>query len=214
MTTASKRPSTASTIATYCETNGISPEQAISILSRVRVVDPSEYRPASRNHNQGSERGSAAIDQSFRSYGVNRGIAVANNREAFCGSHALQSAIDTQAATEIIEVDVSGSSLVASRRIDIPDGADKLAIAAALADNLSHEHNFRIEPVQLKADLEFLSQVRFDMPKVILSPIDIENFLMPLPTEPEQEEEKSPGTGNKEINCQCPNCGTEFIRQL
>lgn len=141
------------------------------------MVDPSEYQPSTRNSNQGSERGVAAIESSVQSYGLHRGIAVTNDRMAFAGSHALSAAIGSATATEILEVDVTGTTLVASRRVDIPNANDARAIAAGLADNLTGRLNFTIEPVQLKADLAFLSEVKFDMPKVILSQIDIEGFL-------------------------------------
>ena len=159
------------------DSQGISAQQAIDILSRVRIVEPTEYQPNTRNHNKGTVRGDTAIDDSVSKYGLHRGIAVADNGEAFAGSHLLQSAIDRSAAAEVIEVAVTGDTLVVSKRVDIRDGSDPKAIAAGLADNLTHQRNFEFDVPQFALDISELKSIGLDLPRSILTPDEIKGII-------------------------------------
>jgi len=216
MPNTSKRTITIESLATFLEQQGINPYDAMSILSRTRIQKPEDYAPNSRNHNQGTERGNAAIDASVSSYGLHRSIAVAENREAFAGSHLLQSAIETGTASEVIEVDVTGDTLVAVKRVDIQDGDDPKAIAAGIADNLTHERNFTVNPVQLKVDIVQLESIGMPIPKVIVTPLELSEMISGAALNQGDPEDGDPGNrsgGRGEMECTCPACGHSFIRQ-
>jgi hypothetical protein len=190
---------------------GISAQQAIDILSRVRVVEPTEYQPNTRNHNKGTVRGDTAIDDSVSKYGLHRGIAVADNGEAFAGSHLLQSAIYRSAASEVIEVAVTGDTLVVSKRVDIRDGDDPKAIAAGLADNLTHQRNFEFDVPQFALDISELKSIGLDLPRSILTSDEIKE-IVEGGREDDQNDEDHRSAGSREVQCVCPNCGHEFIK--
>lgn len=190
---------------------GITAQQAIDILSRVRIVEPTEYQPNTRNHNKGTVRGDSAIDDSVSKYGLHRGIAVADNGEAFAGSHLLQSAIDRSAASEVIEVAVTGDTLVVSKRVDIRDGDDPKAIAAGLADNLTHQRNFEFDVPQFALDTSALAAIGLNLPRSIITPDEIKEVIQGV-SENDGNDEDHRSAGRREVQCVCPNCGHEFIK--
>lgn len=193
------------------ESQGISAQQAIDILSRVRIVEPTEYQPNTRNHNKGTVRGDTAIDDSVSKYGLHRGIAVADNGEAFAGSHLLQSAIDRSAASEVIEIAATGRTLVVTKRVDIRDGDDPKAIAAGLADNLTHQRNFEFDVPQFALDTSALAAIGLNLPRSIITPDEITGIIQGV-TEDDGKNDGNDKRGKRDVHCVCPNCGHEFVK--
>ena len=107
-------------------------------LTRRKITD---YQPNPRNHNQGSERGSGMIEQSFRDYGAGRSLLADKNGVLIAGIE------------DVIEIETDGKTLVVVKRKDLDLTTDHKAIELGYMDNRANEVSYTLDPVQLDEDI-------------------------------------------------------------
>lgn len=110
-------------------------------ITRRKVTD---YKPAERNANAGTERGRKMIEQSVEEDGIGRGIVAVDDDTIIAGSHALQEIADA-GFEEVIEVETDGKTLVVTKRRDWSDEDQPEAQRYALRDNRTTELNLSWE---------------------------------------------------------------------
>lgn len=105
------------------------------------------------NANKGSERGTAAIEDSLEKVGAARSIVVDCEGRILAGNHVHQKAVER--GLGMIVVDTTGHDLVVVRRLDVDAHEDpKLAREIAYRDNRAGELNLTWDAEQLTADME------------------------------------------------------------
>lgn len=186
------------------------------VTVRLRPLGAYETNP--HNTNRGSERGVAAIEHSVQDTGWGRGIVVAGDGTIVGGNHATEAAEATEAIAAWIEVETTGNVGVATRRIDWTDARSPEAIRAGLADNRTSQLNFNLDLTSLASDLESLAEVNVSIPKLYYTPDELTDIGVNRNFEPASQAQQAQLDATKlkppkEINCTCPSCGHEFIRQ-
>ena len=93
-----------------------------------------------RNANKHTEQGDALVEKSIKELGLGRGIVADRNGKIIGGNKTFEKAI-AAGHTKIIEVEVTGDTLVVSKRMDLDlDGEGESGMRArqmALIDNSS-----------------------------------------------------------------------------
>lgn len=171
----------------------------------------SNFRPQRVNANKHTPRGLGLLDKSMSENGFIGAMTSAADGEIFDGSARLETAYERFGeGVEPIIVDADGTRPIIVRRIDIPSADDPKAKKLAIAAN-------RIASVDLDWDAEILASIADE---VDISDMFFDDELAAIvssesvQSEDDSQEESELGQGMpKEINCTCPNCGHEFVRQ-
>ena len=181
---------------------------ADDIYDRVTARKVSDLIPDDRNANQGTERGNFMLTQSLEKFGAGRSILLDKHGRVIAGNktHAKFGELGLE---DVIVVQTDGKQLVAVQRTDIeldsPAGRE-----LALADN-------RVGEVNLSWDTEALAELGEDIDLTPWFTADeIEGWGEEVPDfEPvgEDEQGRLDQIEPKEIDCVCPNCGHQFIKQ-
>lgn len=161
------------------------------------------------NANLGTDRGRKLLAQSLEKYGAGRSIVVDRNLQAIAGNKTLQAAIDL--GLDITTVKTSGDRLLVLIREDLDLETDEKARLLAYADNRTSEVGLQWDTELLQVDLDSgldLSGLWNEAELTLLQALD-PNFVLPEP-EPKEKKERKP----KEISCQCPECGAEFVKVI
>lgn len=101
----------------------------------------SDFQLDSQNFNEGTERGSFAIERSMREYGFARPIVAAADGTIIAGNHAFETA-GRIGITKIKYIETSGDEIIVHKRTDL-DSNDPRARMLALADNRTAELNLQ-----------------------------------------------------------------------
>ena len=121
-----------------------------AIIRKRKLTDYDQNR---RNHNKGTERGGALLEQSFERYGAGRSLLADAEGRLIAGNHAQQAAVDA-GLTDVIEVETSGNELVVVRRRDLNLDTDTRAVEMGYLDNMAQVRDFDLDALQVLADLE------------------------------------------------------------
>lgn len=171
----------------------------------------SNFRPQRVNANKHTPRGLGLLDKSMSENGFIGAMTSAADGEIFDGSARLETAYERFGEdVEPIIVDADGTRPIIVRRVDIPSADDPKAKKLAIAAN-------RIASVDLDWDAEILANLAEE---IDISDMFFDDELAAIvssesvQSEDDSQEESELGQGMpKEINCTCPNCGHEFIKQ-
>ena len=175
-------------------------------LIKARIAD---FIPDDKNANQGTDRGEVMLQTSIAKFGAGRSILIDKNNRIIGGNKTWSKA-DLEGLQDAIIVETDGKQLVAVKRTDI-DLDTPLGREMAVADN-------RTGQVNLNWDYEILGELSDD--------VDLEDWFTEeemkgwdteVPNfEPvgEDEQGRLDQIQPKEIDCVCPNCGHEFIKQI
>lgn len=180
----------------------------------LRVRGAEAYLPNLQNTNQGTERGKAAIDDSLRQSGFHRSIVVSADDTVINGNHAYAAASELGVVASWVEIEVEGDVGVVTKRIDWESAQDPKAIVAALADNRTSELNFVIDPQALAEAIEVLRVEEVEVARTIYTPEEFGELIEAIGVSEPVAEEEQGRANSKEVDCVCPNCGHEFIRQI
>lgn len=167
----------------------------------------SQFRPQLKNANGHTQRGMGMLDRSISKGGWIGAITTAADNEVFDGSARLEVVYERFGEdADPIVLDIDGTRPVVLRRIDIPTADHPQAKELAIAANRVAQVNLDwVEPELREAHEE----------------IGLDDWFLPeemkdwgVESEGDGDGDRPPGGGGKEIDCVCPNCGHEFIRQL
>jgi len=180
-------------------------------MSKAKI---SEFRPQAKNANKHTQRGLGQLSNIVGSDGWMSAITVCNDGETIDGSARLETAYEIFGdEVEPIIVRSRGDRPIIHIREDIESADDPRAIKLSVAAN-------RIAQIDLDWDVEVLKEwdEEIDLSSMFFDG-EIESMLGSdeLPDfQPSSQETQ----GNldeikpKEIDCQCPNCGHQFIKIL
>jgi len=178
----------------------------------------SDFTTQKRNTNRHKPRGMGMLDNTIAQLGWIGAITTAANDETFAGSARLETAQGRFGEDlEPIVFDIDGTRPVVLRRIDIPTADDPRAIKLGVADN-------RISEINYDPDIELLLEIDEE---IGLSDLYFEDELAAL-VEADRNQEETPEfelvdmetqgrldqIQPKEVDCQCPQCGHQFIKLL
>lgn len=171
----------------------------------------SDFRPQQQNANKHTPRGLGMLDDAIAKEGWITAITVTADGEAIDGSARLEAAAERFGVdVEPIVVESKGDRPIIHIRRDIPSADDPRARQLSIAAN-------RIAEVDLEWDLEVLEDWGDD---INLREFWGENELINLmsDSQPTEEELDEMGMGGdreaKEVECKCPSCGHEFVKQM
>lgn len=116
---------------------------------QIRTI--ADLRPARRNANRGTKRGSDLLDRSITSYGLGRGIVVDKHGQTIAGNHVLEKAAEH--GFDVVVVPTDGRTLVVTQRTDLDLEHDQAAVELAYADNRTQQVGFEIDPAVVREDL-------------------------------------------------------------
>lgn len=106
------------------------------------------------NANEGTERGAAVLEISFRENGAGRSIVLDRENRVIGGNKSTETAVAV-GLEDVIIVETDGTKLVAVKRtdLDLADPDDHRARMLAYMDNRASELNLSWVPSQILADL-------------------------------------------------------------
>lgn len=180
----------------------------------------SDFQTQRRNTNKHRPRGMGMLDNVIAKEGWIGAITTAANNETFAGSARLEVAQERFGEDlEPIVFDIDGTRPVVLRRIDIPTADDPRAIRLGIGDN-------RIQEVNNDTDAEILAAIVDE--GVDVSDMYFEDELAALIDRDQEQDEETPNfepvsmesqgkldeIKAKEIECQCPQCGHNFIKLI
>lgn len=129
------------------------------------------------NANKGTEYGNHLLRKSISTFGVGRGIVVANDGTIIGGNQTV-SMLAELGIENVVIVPTDGNTLVVTQRTDIAPGS-KAFHELALADN-------RVGQVNLDFDMNVLTSLSVDFD------IDLDDWGFKVDTEPDNEEQTTP----------------------
>ena len=100
-----------------------------------------DFQLDTQNLNEGTERGSFAIERSMREYGFARPIVAAADGTIIAGNHAFQTA-EKIGITKVRYIETAGDEIIVHKRTDL-DSNDPRTRMLALADNRTAELNLQ-----------------------------------------------------------------------
>lgn len=179
------------------------------IFDHVISAKIGDLTPDDRNANQGTERGDWMLTQSLQKLGAGRSVLLDKNGRLIAGNKTAAK-FGEMGLEDVIIVQTNGQQLVAVQRtdldIDSPEGREM-----ALADN-------RVGEVNLSWDAGVLAELGqevdlgqwFTTDELAAWDVEVLDF------EPvgEDEQGRLDQIKPKEIDCVCPNCSHQFIKQI
>ena len=179
------------------------------IFDHVISAKIADLTPDDRNANRGTERGDIMLTQSLQKLGAGRSVLLDRNGRLIAGNKTAAK-FGEMGLDDVIIVQTNGRQLVAVQRtdldIDSPEGREM-----ALADNRTGE-------VNLSWDTDVLAEIGQELDlgdwfipdEMAVWDTDVPDF------EPvgEDEQGRLDQIEPKEIDCVCPNCGHQFIKQI
>lgn len=171
----------------------------------------SDFQTQRRNVNRHKPRGMGMLETIISKEGWIGAITTAANGETFAGSARLEVSYDRFGdEIEPITVHTTGDRPVIVIRDDIPTADDPRAIKLGIADNRISEVNYDPDGEMLAALADEVDVTDIYFEDELAAIVSSES----VQSEDDSQEESELGQGMpKEINCTCPNCGHEFIRQ-
>jgi len=175
----------------------------------------SNYRPQVKNANLHTARGLGMLDHVMGEAGWITAVTVAADGEAIDGSARLETAYSRFGdEVEPIIVRSRGDRPIIHIREDIESADDPRAIKLSVAAN-------RIAQIDLDWDVDVLKEwdEEIDLSSMFFDG-EIESMLDGDEETPNFQPSSQENQGNldeikpKEIDCQCPNCGHQFIKIL
>ena len=100
-----------------------------------------DFQLDTQNLNEGTERGSFAIERSMREYGFARPIVAAADGTIIAGNHAFQTA-EKIGIKKVRYIETAGDEIIVHKRTDL-DSNDPRTRMLALADNRTAELNLQ-----------------------------------------------------------------------
>lgn len=126
------------------------------IAEKIANPDPpsliSELEPDRDNHNKGTERGTAFLEDSLRRNGFGRPILIDKNKKVIGGNQVLQGAINA-GLIKLRIIKTRGNEVIAHMREDV-DLDTKVGREMSIADNFSHEASFSPDAGVLARQIE------------------------------------------------------------
>jgi hypothetical protein len=179
---------------------------------QIREAKISELIPDDRNANQGTERGNWALTQSIERQGLGRSILLDKDGRIIAGNktHAKAGELGLD---NVLIVPTDGKTLVAVQRTDIsldsPEGRE-----LAIADNRAGELNLSWDYSQL-LDMHDDDEINLN-DWWTGDELDKLGGGEPPDFQPVDEDEQGrlDQAEKKEINCTCPSCGHEYVKQV
>lgn len=157
-----------------------------------------------KNARKRTERGTSMLIRSMEEVGFARSLVIDENNVVLCGNGSLEAA--GQIGLEnVIVVDADGETIVAVRRSGL---TEEQKLKLALYDNRTSDLS-DFDPV-------VLSELNQEIDLSGLWTDDEMDTLLEMSGGEDDEEydRGNGGRGKKEVNCVCPNCGHEFVKQL
>lgn len=187
----------------------------------------SDFQLDSQNFNEGTERGSFAIERSMREYGFARPIVAAADGTIIAGNHAFQTA-EKIGIKKVRYIETSGDEIIVHKRTDL-DSNDPRARMLALADNRTAELNLQWDTSGLAEFAkgseevnEFFSTSELELLADALNPPAYEPVLQPnqgtanvsdadVEKTKNQMDGKFVDAGSQDIvDITCPHCSASF----
>tara|TARA_B100000900_G_C20549326_1_gene704047 strand:+ start:788 stop:1414 length:627 start_codon:yes stop_codon:yes gene_type:complete len=195
--------------------------------SETQSAQLTDFTPDPQNLNQGTERGSYALERSLRDYGFARPIVADKNGTILAGNHAFQKAGEI-GLSNVRVVETSGDEIIIHKRVDL-NAADPKARMVALADNRTTEINLSWDPagfddlMSQTLDVQnFFAETEINDLLKQSTPVDFEPDLNPtigttqitdedVDRESQSMQENFDRGGEQDlIDICCPHCGKTF----
>lgn len=165
-----------------------------------------DLKPDHKNARRRTDRSAALIAESLKRYGAARSIVIDEDGRILAGNGTVEGA--KQAGINKVRIiEAEGDELIAVKRTDL---SEEEKIGLALADNrssdLSEWDNDMLMQLSKENDLE----PWFDSDDLSAMGIESPDF------DPASEDDQGQldKLDKKEIDCVCPACGHEFIKQI
>lgn len=180
------------------------------LFDHIREGDLSEFRPQAENARIHPARAIGMLEKSINKVGWLGAVTVAADGEAFDGSLRLETIATALDGAKPIVVDVDGTRPVIVRRTDIPNADTQLAREASVWANRVAEVSKWDKTVL--ADWGHAGDIDLGELWTVdeLAGWGVDDVDLPV-------EDDDLGGGDelpKEIDCTCPNCGHQFLRQF
>ena len=172
---------------------------------RAKLTD---FQPDPHNANKGTQRGRGMLEHSLQHLGAGRSVLADRNNVLIAGNKTLTTAVEAGFEDAIV-VETDGTQLVIVKRTDLDLATDAKAKELAIADNRTSEVSLDWETsVLLELQDEGVDLSQFWLEDELTDLLGQENELT------EEDDEQGFGGNRNEVQCVCPNCGHEFVKQL
>jgi len=159
-----------------------------------------------QNARKRTERSTGLIAESLKQFGAARSIVIDENGRVLAGNGTVEGA-KAAGITKVRIIETKGDELIAVQRTGL---TEKEKVGLALADNrssdLSEWDNEMLRHLSEEHDIApwFTSE---DLSKLGIESPDFDPAL-------EDDQGQLDKLDKKEIDCVCPSCGHEFIKQI
>ena len=167
-----------------------------------------DLKPDPRNARKRTDRSASLIQESLQRFGAARSIVIDEDGRILAGNGTVEGA-KAAGIEKVRIIETEGDELVAVRRTGL---TEEQKIGLALADNRTSDLS-DWDPLMLQQLSETHDVSPWFEPED-LSALIGGNESPDFPPGSEDDQGQLDQTASKEIACQCPACGHEFIQQV